>query len=120
MRQFFETYRDEPILSPLLRELPWSSNLHILSRSKKPEEREFYLKMASHNQWQVREVARQMDTRVHRANGWTKKSGLRHRTFAFHWHVGKTPTLLERRARPAAAWTRQTSSNQRWHVARSG
>jgi hypothetical protein len=41
MRQFFETYRDQPILSPLLRELPWSSNLHILSRSKPPEEREF-------------------------------------------------------------------------------
>ena len=61
MRQFFETYRDQPILSPLLRELPWSSNLHILSRSKRPEEREFYLKMASLNHWQVREVARQMD-----------------------------------------------------------
>ncbi len=61
MRQFCETYRDQPILSPLLRELPWSSNLHILSRSKRPEEREFYLKMASRNHWQVREVARQMD-----------------------------------------------------------
>ena len=61
MRQFFETYRDEPILSPLLRELPWSSNLHILSRAKRPEEREFYLRMASQNHWQVREVARQMD-----------------------------------------------------------
>ena len=61
MRQFFETYRDQPILSPLLRELPWSSNLHILSRSKRPEECEFYLKMASRNHWQVREVARQMD-----------------------------------------------------------
>ena len=61
MRQFFETYRDQPVLSPLLRELPWSSNLHILSRSKRPEEREFYLKMASRNHWQVREVARQMD-----------------------------------------------------------
>ena len=61
MRQFFETYRDQPILSPLLRELPWSSHLHILSRSKLPEEREFYLKMASRNRWQVREVARQMD-----------------------------------------------------------
>ncbi|MDZ4287600.1 MAG: PDDEXK nuclease domain-containing protein, partial [Prosthecobacter sp.] len=41
--------------------LPWSSNLHILSRAKRPEEREFYLRMASRNRWQVREVARQMD-----------------------------------------------------------
>ncbi len=61
MRQFFDTYRDQPILSPLLRELPWSSNLHILSRAKLPEEREFYLRMASRNRWQVREVARQID-----------------------------------------------------------
>jgi predicted nuclease of restriction endonuclease-like (RecB) superfamily len=61
MRQFFETYRDEPILSPLLREFLWSSNLHILSRAKRPEEREFYLRMASRHRWQVREVARQID-----------------------------------------------------------
>lgn len=61
MRQFFVAYRDDPKLSPLLRELPWSSNLHILSRSKRPEEREFYLRMATQNRWPVREVARQID-----------------------------------------------------------
>lgn len=61
MRQFYETYRDETVLSTLLRELPRSSNLHILSRSKQPEEREFYLRMASSNRWKVRELARQMD-----------------------------------------------------------
>lgn len=42
MRQFFETYQGDPKLSALLRELPWSSNLHILSKTKLPEEREFY------------------------------------------------------------------------------
>ena len=61
MRQFFDAYRDQPTLSPLLRELPWSSNLHILSRAKRSDEREFYLRMASRNRWQVREVARQMN-----------------------------------------------------------
>ena len=61
MRQFFDAYRGQPILSTLLRELPWSSNLHIISRAKRPEEREFYLRMASKNRWQVREVARQMN-----------------------------------------------------------
>ena len=40
-------------------------------------------------------AVRRVDTLVRRANGWTKKSGLRHLTFAFHWHVGETPTLLE-------------------------
>jgi predicted transport protein/predicted nuclease of restriction endonuclease-like (RecB) superfamily len=61
MRQFFVIYRDFPKLSPLLRELPWSSHLHILSRSKRPEEREFYLRLATQNRWPVREVARQLD-----------------------------------------------------------
>jgi len=61
MRQFFVAYRDDPKLSPLVRELPWSSHLHILSRSKRPEEREFYLRMATQNRWPVREVARQID-----------------------------------------------------------
>lgn len=61
MRQFFDAYRDQPNLSTLLRELPWSSNLHILSRAKRPEEREFYLRIASRNRWQVRELARQMN-----------------------------------------------------------
>jgi predicted nuclease of restriction endonuclease-like (RecB) superfamily len=61
MRQFFETYRNESKLSTLLRELPWSSHLHILTRAKRQEEREFYLRMAAKHHWDVREVARQLD-----------------------------------------------------------
>ena len=60
MRQFFETYRDAPDLSTLVRELPWSANLHIMSGAKRPEEREFYLRMAVANRWNVDEVARQI------------------------------------------------------------
>ena len=62
MRQFYQAYPAAEILSTLLRELPWSSHLHILSRTKRPEEREFYLRMAAQQRWQVREVARQIDT----------------------------------------------------------
>ena len=61
MRQFFEAYRDSPILSALLRELPWTHNLIILSRSKRPEEREFYLKRAAQEKWSSRELERQFD-----------------------------------------------------------
>lgn len=61
MRQIFDAYVGQPELSTLLRELPWSSNLHILTRSKRPEEREFYLRMATQQRWSVREVARQID-----------------------------------------------------------
>ena len=47
MRQFFETYRDEPQLAPLVRALSWTHNLVIMGQSKRAEEREFYLRMAS-------------------------------------------------------------------------
>jgi predicted nuclease of restriction endonuclease-like (RecB) superfamily len=62
MRQFFQAYPAQAKLSTLLRALPWSSHLHILSRAKRPEEREFYLRMAAQQRWQVREVARQIDS----------------------------------------------------------
>ena len=59
MRQFYETYRDDEKLSPLVRELPWTHNLIILSQSKRPEEREFYLRLATREQWSKRELERQ-------------------------------------------------------------
>jgi predicted nuclease of restriction endonuclease-like (RecB) superfamily len=64
MRQFYDAYRESPILSTLLRELPWSAHLHILTRAKYPEEREFYLRTATQQHWTVREVARQMDSQL--------------------------------------------------------
>ncbi len=60
MRQFFEAYRDAPDLSTLLRDLSWSTNLHILG-TKRREAREFYLRMAVEQGWNVREVARQIE-----------------------------------------------------------
>ncbi|HRE85961.1 MAG TPA: PDDEXK nuclease domain-containing protein [Candidatus Accumulibacter phosphatis] len=62
MRQFYETWCGQPELSTLLRELPWSAHLHILAKTKRPEEREFYLRMSSQQRWPVREVARQIDS----------------------------------------------------------
>ena len=62
MRQFYEAYRDDAKISALLRQLPWTHNLTILSRSKRPEEREFYLKMAAQEKWSKRELERQYDT----------------------------------------------------------
>lgn len=44
MKQFYESYKDSPKLSTLLREISWSHNLAIFSRCKLVEEREFYLK----------------------------------------------------------------------------
>jgi predicted nuclease of restriction endonuclease-like (RecB) superfamily len=61
MRQFYETYRDDEKVSPLVRQLPWTHNLLILSRSKRPEEREFYLRMALQERWSKRELERQLN-----------------------------------------------------------
>ena len=61
MRQFFVAYRNRPDLSTLLRELPWSANLHVLPKCKRSEEREFYLRTATGQRWSVREIARQID-----------------------------------------------------------
>jgi predicted nuclease of restriction endonuclease-like (RecB) superfamily len=59
MKQFYETYRDNSIVSALLRQLPWTHNLIILGQSKQPEEREFYLRMAIRERWSSRELERQ-------------------------------------------------------------
>ncbi len=36
MRQFYEAYHDDEKVSALLRQLPWTHNLIILSQSKRP------------------------------------------------------------------------------------
>ena len=45
MSQFFEIYCGQPKLSPLVTELSWTHNLLIMSRCKRAEEREFYLRL---------------------------------------------------------------------------
>jgi predicted nuclease of restriction endonuclease-like (RecB) superfamily len=61
MRQLYETYHDNPILATLLRELPWSHNLAIISRSSREEEREFYLRFAIREHWSFRDLQRQLN-----------------------------------------------------------
>ena len=46
MKQFFETYKENTKLSPLVREITWTNNLLILSASKSEEEREFYIRLS--------------------------------------------------------------------------
>jgi len=62
MRQFYEAYCDDAIVSPLVRQLPWTHNLIILSQSKHPEEREFYLRQTLQENWSKRELERQLKT----------------------------------------------------------
>ena len=46
MKQFYETYKDSPKLSALVREISWTNNLAIMSRCKTDVEKEFYLRLS--------------------------------------------------------------------------
>jgi predicted nuclease of restriction endonuclease-like (RecB) superfamily len=58
MRQFYEAYCYDEKVSPLVRQLPWTHNLLIMSRCKQPEEREFYLRMCLRERWTKRDTKR--------------------------------------------------------------
>jgi len=60
MTQFYETYRHQPKLSPLVTELSWTHNLLIMSRSKLDEEREFYIRACLKERWSKRVLERQL------------------------------------------------------------
>ena len=59
MRQFFEAYDGDEKVTPLVTQLPWTHNLIILTQAKRPEEREFYLRLAVQERWGKRELERQ-------------------------------------------------------------
>lgn len=60
MRQFYEAYQGDEKVSPLVRQLPWTHNLIILSQCKRAEEREFYLRLCIQQRWSKRELERQI------------------------------------------------------------
>ncbi len=65
MKQFYEAYKDLAKLSTLLREIPWSHNMAILSSSKSIEEREFYIRLTIKERLSFRELERQMDSGIY-------------------------------------------------------
>ncbi|MBK9402316.1 MAG: DUF1016 family protein [Bacteroidetes bacterium] len=60
MKQFYETYKDFPKLSPLVREISWTNNMLIFSRCKTTEEKEFYLRLVKQENYSKRELDRQI------------------------------------------------------------
>src|SRR5258708_13926423 len=69
MRQFYEAYREDPIVSPLVAQLPWSHHLIILGQSKRRDEREVYIRPAIRERCSKQELERQVKTRVFRTDG---------------------------------------------------
>lgn len=65
MKQFYETYKDFPKLSPLVREISWTSNMLVFSRCKTIEEKEFYLKLVRQENYSKRELDRQISASLY-------------------------------------------------------
>jgi len=62
MIQFYSTYKDDEIATPLVTQLSWTNNLLILSGAKSKEERHFYLKLSIKNNYSKRELDRQISS----------------------------------------------------------
>ena len=62
MKQFYETYKDNQFVSPLVTQISWTNHLLILSSTKTDEEREFYIKLCLKEKFSKRELERQLDS----------------------------------------------------------
>ena len=60
MIQFYETYKDNEIVAPLVRQISWSHNVIIMGSTNSIEEKEFYIKMCIKNNYSKRELDRQI------------------------------------------------------------
>jgi predicted nuclease of restriction endonuclease-like (RecB) superfamily len=65
MRQFYREYNELPKLQPLVREISWAKNLVILSRSKDPLGREFYLRATARFGWTKAVLQHQIDNKTY-------------------------------------------------------
>ena len=62
MRQFYEIYKDDQFVSPLVTQISWTNHLLIMSKSKTPEERRFYMELCIREHYSKRELERQLDS----------------------------------------------------------
>ncbi len=62
MKQFYETYCGNERLSLLVREISWTNNMIIISKSQTEKEREFYIRLAIRERLSKRELERQIDS----------------------------------------------------------
>lgn len=62
MKQFYELYKDDEFVSPLVTQISWTNHLLIMSGSKSAEERLFYLSLCVKEHYSKRELERQMDS----------------------------------------------------------
>jgi predicted nuclease of restriction endonuclease-like (RecB) superfamily len=64
MKQFYETYKDYPKLSPLVTQISWTNNLLILG-TKTITEKEYYLNLCIQERYTKRELERQINSSLY-------------------------------------------------------
>ena len=62
MKKFYETYKDDEVVSTLLSQISWSNHLAIISKAKTKEERHFYIMLCIKENYSARELSRQIDS----------------------------------------------------------
>jgi predicted nuclease of restriction endonuclease-like (RecB) superfamily len=62
MKQFYETYKDDEIVSPLVTQISWSNHLLIMSSCDTQEAREFYIRLCIKENYSKRQLQRQLDS----------------------------------------------------------
>ncbi len=62
MKKFYETYKDNDIVTPLVSQISWTNHLLIMSGCKTDEEREFYIRLCIKENYSKRQLERQLDS----------------------------------------------------------
>lgn len=62
MKKFYETYKDNAIMTPLVTQISWTNHLLIMSGCKTDEEREFYIRLCIKENYSKRQLERQLDS----------------------------------------------------------
>lgn len=62
MKKFYETYKDNENVTPLVTQISWTNHLLILSGCKTDEEREFYIRLCIKENYSKRQLERQLDS----------------------------------------------------------
>ena len=74
MKQFYELYKDNEKVSPLVTQLSWTNHLKIMSSCKSVDERIFYMNMCIKERLSKRELTRQVDSGYYERYMLSKKS----------------------------------------------
>ena len=62
MKQFYETYKDNKFVSPVVTQISWTNHLLILSNTKTDEGKEFYIRLCIKENYSKRDLQRQLDS----------------------------------------------------------